>query len=387
MVVPAQGRVVGSVSSAGIGLRTAGAGTGHTSAALFHPTAMYAAQPPGPGVYRSTRATRRSRSGVARTVVMSLVLAVGGVVVGTGLTSAAAAPVPGGPVDLGPERTLGPLPSAPPSAPAVEGAAAAAEGRIDGGVLRRLAGHDVAAEPAGRHRRSTSRRWTRPSPAAASCSARSRSRTGEKRNLTANCRNWQSVWAQKVNQIKPAMAVIMIGAWDVFDLTLDSGQTLPFGSPGWDANFTAAVRTGVDTLRAGKAEVALALLPCYRPIKASAGFWPERGDDVRTRHVNDLLRAVAAGYPSGVRTLDPPAQFCTDPAIGSDTSYRWDGVHYYKKGAALYFTTVLPQLTADRLDVDAAGVAAGQDGAGWAAASTALSTVERAAAEDQSPNR
>ena len=78
---------------------------------------MYAAQPPGPAVYRSTRATRRSRSGIARTVVMSLVLAVGGTVVGTGLTSAAAAPVPGGPVDLGPERTLGPLPSAPGAPP------------------------------------------------------------------------------------------------------------------------------------------------------------------------------------------------------------------------------------------------------------------------------
>ena len=90
----------------------------------------------------------------------------------------------------------------------------------------------------------------------------------------------------------------------------------------------------------------IALLPCYRPIKASAGYWPERGDDVRTRHVNDLLRKVADGYPSGVRTLEPPGEFCTDPAIGSNTAYRWDGVHYYKQGAALYFTAALPQLTA-----------------------------------------
>ena len=33
-----------------------------------------------------------------------------------------------------------------------------------------------------------------------------------------------------------------------------------------------------------------------------------------------------------------------DPAISTNTSYRWDGVHYYKKGAALYFGAVVPQL-------------------------------------------
>ena len=76
----------------------------------------------------------------------------------------------------------------------------------------------------------------------------------------------------------------------------------------------------------------------------SSGFWPERGDDTRTRHVNDLLRAVAAADPRHVFTVDPPARFCGD--LATNLSYRWDGVHYYKKGAALYFTAALPQLTA-----------------------------------------
>jgi peptidoglycan/LPS O-acetylase OafA/YrhL len=337
VVIPSQTRVVASVPAAGIALRTAGAGTGDTSAALFHPTAMYETQPRGPRVYTSHRAPRRSRSDIARTVVMSLVLAVGGTAVGTGLTSAAAAPARGGPRDLGPERTLGPLPS--PTAPALlkAGATVAFFGDSQGMTL-------LLNQPA-----DTGKYIKTVDATISGCGVllgAVLSRTGEKRNLTANCRNWQSVWAQKVNQIKPAMAIIMIGAWDVFDLTLDSGQTLPFGSPAWNATFTDAMRKGIDTLRAGKAEVALALLPCYRPIKASAGFWPERGDDARTRHINDLLHAIANTYPSGVRTLEPPAQFCTDPAIGSDTSYRWDGVHYYKKGAALYFTAALPQLTA-----------------------------------------
>jgi peptidoglycan/LPS O-acetylase OafA/YrhL/lysophospholipase L1-like esterase len=346
VAIPTQSRVVASVPAAGIALQTAGPGTGHTSAALFHPTAMDETPPlDKPGVYTSHRVPRRSRSGIARTVVMSLVLALGGAAVGTGLTSAAADPVPGGPVDLGPERTLGPLPSASPTLPPSKapppllkaGATVAFFGDSQGMTL-------LLNQPA-----DTGKYIKTVDATISGCGVLLGavvSRTGEKRNLSANCRNWQSVWAQKVNQIKPAMAIIMIGAWDVFDLTVDSGAKLPFGSPEWNATFTDAMRKGIETLRAGNAEVALALLPCYRPIKASAGFWPERGDDARTRHINDLLRTIADTYPSGVRTLEPPAQFCTDPAIGSDTSYRWDGVHYYKKGAALYFTAVLPQLTA-----------------------------------------
>jgi peptidoglycan/LPS O-acetylase OafA/YrhL len=345
--IPGQTRAVVSVPATALAVRVAGPDIGP----LLQPTAAYAtppvSPPPSPTVYRSGRAIRRSRSGIARTVVMTLVLAVGGAAVGTGLNTAAAAPASGGPVDAGPERTLGPLPSPtdppspsstakPPPALLPNGATVAFFGDSQGMTLLLNKPADV-----GKYLKTVD-------ATISGCGVLLggvKSTTGEKRNLTADCRNWQSVWAQKAGQIKPAMGVIMIGAWDVFDLTVDSGQTLPFGSFQWDVNFSAAVRAGVDTLRAAHAEVALALLPCYRPIKASAGYWPERGDDVRTRHVNDLLREVADDYPTGVRTLEPPGQFCTDPAIGNNTAYRWDGVHYYKQGAALYFTAILPQLT------------------------------------------
>jgi hypothetical protein len=209
------------------------------------------------------------------------------------------------------------------------------------------------------------------------------SRTGERRNLTLNCKNWRSVWSDRVEDHEPALAVIMLGAWDVFDVTLDSGQTLDFGSPSWDQNFNAALDQAIDTLRSPRTDVALALLPCYRPIEASAGFWPERGDDERTRHVNTLMTAKARTYPTGVRTLDPPAEFCTDPTIGEDTAYRWDGVHYYKKGAALYFASMLPQILPSKVDSQPTPVA----GVGAAAASTARSTAARSAATLQSPTR
>jgi peptidoglycan/LPS O-acetylase OafA/YrhL len=288
---------------------------------------------------------RRTAQGpVVRTVVLALLAVIGATAVGLRLSSAAQTPVAGGPVDAGPAQSLGPLVAPPPT--------------TEGGL--------VAPPPLPAHPTiaffGDSQGMTliinKPADIAdyadvvddtiEGCGVllgKVQSRSGEKRNLTANCRNWQPVWADKAAKTKPDVAVIMIGAWDVFDLTVDTGGTLPFGTPAWDANFAGQLTRAIDTLRSAGTQVALALLPCYRPIKASAGFWPERGDDTRTQHVNDLLRAEVGRYRDGmVRTVDPPAQFCADPAIASSTSYRWDGVHYYKPGAALYFANLLPQL-------------------------------------------
>jgi hypothetical protein len=171
------------------------------------------------------------------------------------------------------------------------------------------------------------------------------SRSGERRNLASQCANWQRIWAERAQRLRPQVALVMLGAWDVFALDTGSG-TAEFGTPAWDALFTAALRRGTGELTRSGAQVALSLLPCYRPIRASAGFWPERGDDVRTRHVNVLLRAAAAADPDRIVTVDPPGAFRTDPQIGASTAYRWDGVHYYKPGATLYLAAVTPQLLA-----------------------------------------
>jgi peptidoglycan/LPS O-acetylase OafA/YrhL len=168
------------------------------------------------------------------------------------------------------------------------------------------------------------------------------SRSGERRNLGSTCADWTQRWTSSATKHKPQIALVMIGAWELFDLTTDDG-TLTFASPEWDANLRDALGGGITALRKTGAVVALSLLPCYRPVKGSAGHWPERGDDTRTRHVNDVLRAVAKAT-EGVRLVEPPAQFCTDPEIAASTDHRWDGVHYYKPGAALYFEAVIPQL-------------------------------------------
>jgi hypothetical protein len=307
---------------------SAGHGSRPTEPPPAPPSAPPSARPLGP---------------IVRTLMLTVAMIAGGTFVGMRLNVAAGAPAAGGPRDLGADVALGPLsgpnatpgPVPVPPKPVPPGSTVAFFGDSQGMTLllnkppdlaNYIEAVDATIEGCG------------------ILLGKVESRSGERRNLTTNCANWRSVWTDRTAEYDPVLAVIMLGAWDVFDLTLGSGQTLKFGSPGWDANFTDALRQAVTALRSARTDVALALLPCYRPIEASAGFWPERGDDERTRHVNELLLAHAKTYLSGVRTLEPPAEFCADPVIAADTAYRWDGVHYYKRGAALYFGAMLPQI-------------------------------------------
>jgi peptidoglycan/LPS O-acetylase OafA/YrhL len=170
------------------------------------------------------------------------------------------------------------------------------------------------------------------------------SRTGERLDLIGACPNWLPTWRSRAAAAKAQIALVIIGAWDLFDVTLPKGGKLIFGTPEWDAAWMDQLRSGVAAIRESGSQVALAELPCYRPVKipGGAGYWPERGDDDRTRHVNELMRQVADGVH--VFTVQPAAEFCTDPTVGNNRKNRYDGVHFLGPGAAIYLNTLIPQL-------------------------------------------
>jgi hypothetical protein len=97
--------------------------------------------------------------------------------------------------------------------------------------------------------------------------------------------------------------------------------------------------------------VALLEVACMRPQDvegAGVRALPERGDDARVAHINDLLRDTAAGYQAAgnmrVQFVEGPDEWCGDEAIATDLGYRWDGVHVYKPGANLIYTAVASDL-------------------------------------------
>jgi len=79
------------------------------------------------------------------------------------------------------------------------------------------------------------------------------------------------------------LALVVIGAWDVFDVELDD-QVLAFDSPAGDQRFVDGVQRGIDALTFAGVRVALLEVPCMRPqnVKgAGVPALPERGDDAR----------------------------------------------------------------------------------------------------------
>ncbi|MBA3288388.1 MAG: acyltransferase [Acidimicrobiia bacterium] len=168
-------------------------------------------------------------------------------------------------------------------------------------------------------------------------------------NSFSICENWRQDWARAAQSADGDLVLVVLGAWDVFDLETADGTYLTFASPEWDRYVTAQLQSGVDAVVDAGADVALLEVPCMRPQDvdgAGVPALPERGDDARVAHVNDLWRQVAAANPGTVRFVEGPDEWCGDPAVGSDLGYRWDGVHVYKPGADLIFESIAPVLAA-----------------------------------------
>jgi peptidoglycan/LPS O-acetylase OafA/YrhL len=162
------------------------------------------------------------------------------------------------------------------------------------------------------------------------------------------CADVAGRWAAAAKKADAQVALVVLGAWDVFDID-DNGERIAFGTPAGDQRFLADLQLGIDALKSEGVHVALLEVPCMRPVSAEGAAvppLPERGDDGRVGHLNDLLRRAAANDPANVTFVAGPPQWCNDPAISSSLEYRWDGVHVYKPGAKLIIETVAATLLA-----------------------------------------
>ena len=165
---------------------------------------------------------------------------------------------------------------------------------------------------------------------------------GNFRRNFANCVGFEKSWTKSATKAQADVALVVLGAWEVLDLKINS-FTLVVNTPPADTMFRTQMKRGIDALRATGATVALLEVACMRPVDSKGGpvpALPQRGDDTRTRHLNDLLREIAAPEDDGVFFVSGPKQWCSDSEISTSLSYRWDGVHAYKPGAKLNFETI-----------------------------------------------
>ncbi len=162
----------------------------------------------------------------------------------------------------------------------------------------------------------------------------------------ANCEGWADRWVDAAVGSRAQVALVVVGAWDVFDVEVD-GVRIAFASAEGDARFLAGLQEGIDALTGAGVHVALLEVACMRPTDvkgAGVPALPERGEDARVVHLNDLLRQVAADQPETVTFVPGPAQWCSDENIATDLGYRWDGVHVYVPGANLIYITIAQSL-------------------------------------------
>jgi len=172
---------------------------------------------------------------------------------------------------------------------------------------------------------------------------------GKFRRNFANCENLGTRWARSAVKADAEVALVVIGAWEVLDVTVSDSLTYRLGTPLADAFFLGALKRAVDPVRATGTTVALLEVACMRPDPKRSGpvpALPQRRDDSRTARLNDLMRAFAAPSDDGVFFIDGPREWCTDPTVSENPSYRWDGVHVYRQGSKLILESIATQLLA-----------------------------------------
>ena len=162
----------------------------------------------------------------------------------------------------------------------------------------------------------------------------------------ANCAGFETKWAKSATTARADVALVVIGAWEVLDIEVGKLRFKLDTVPA-DTLFTAQLRKGIDALLATRTAVAILEIPCMRPVDSKGGPVPalkERGDDLRTKHLNELIKNVVDEYPSQVYFVEGPTEWCNSAKISSSLSYRWDGVHVYKPGAKLILETIADDL-------------------------------------------
>ena len=122
------------------------------------------------------------------------------------------------------------------------------------------------------------------------------------------CEDWRAIWQQRLDNFDPEVAVLLTGAWDVWDRTVD-GQRLVVGTPAW----VERERAALDLLGAGGTPVVLGLVPCAMD-PAALGGPPVAAQPDRSRidWLNETYRQAAAAHPGQVTLVDFGELLCPD---------------------------------------------------------------------------
>ncbi|CUU58926.1 hypothetical protein Ga0074812_12354 [Parafrankia irregularis] len=170
---------------------------------------------------------------------------------------------------------------------------------------------------------------------------------GERDYPQASCVNWPNRLRQKVDEVHPDVALLLVGRWEVTDQVYN-GRRTHIGDPAFDAYLGRELDLAITTLSAGGAKVVLLTTPMFRKDEAADGsIYPETRPD-RVIAFNALLRQAAARHSAVTTVIDLAT------ILSPDNQYRDeidgvqvrddDGVHISNGGGARAGDVIVPQL-------------------------------------------
>jgi hypothetical protein len=186
---------------------------------------------------------------------------------------------------------------------------------------------------------------------------------GELNPVDPRC-NWRNKWPGELEQFKPDVVVMLVGAWDILDRQVD-GHLVKFGSVEYDSSFLHQLDDATNLLASTGAKVVVLTTPFFsRPelVGQTGREWPEY-DPWRVDRINSLYRDFLANHPGRYRMIDlnkyvsPDGRF-TDSLDGQ--VIRGDGVHFTDAGQAILVDWLTPQLKEVAAGVDPDPAAEGE---------------------------
>ena len=162
-----------------------------------------------------------------------------------------------------------------------------------------------------------------------------------------DCSGWPLRWRKTVDEYQPAVAVVMVGAWDVVDHRVD-GEILAVGTERWVAHMTRQLDTATEVLSARGGRVVVMTSPCFAQPESGLEGIPERSDATRLGHLNRLLRAYSKAHATRVSLVDVQALLCPKGQYTSTvrgvTARDPDGTHLTPEGSKVVWRWLAGQL-------------------------------------------
>lgn len=151
---------------------------------------------------------------------------------------------------------------------------------------------------------------------------------GDEARVPEDCDNWETTWAEAIDEGQPDLALVQVGPWEVTDRKLEGDDTWRApGDPVYDEYLRSEMLEATDVLAADGAEVVWLLSPPVGPGASGEEIAQrgEAGDPARMARFNELVAEVVAARPGVAHAVDLAAFV---DASNDDARLRPDGVHF-----------------------------------------------------------